>query len=457
MHRNAKALSRTSQHPHSPDAAINVNTANANTPKPKPPRSVMLFREEGFGVSGSVGRPSKLGKPGRSRFNARQVIGEAIREEDFVHVPAPQPPLHLYGITAEELVTWYETEHVPAAALVKVPTLKPKPRKQRTDTPTVIGAVCSYPRPGVPQDDPDLAFWMKAVVRMAAEIYGPTLRSIFAHADESHWHIHMIAAGDGSSVKPILSGHAAAAQVARDGGTRKAQQAAFVAGCVALQDRVWALCGEPCGLSRLSPEPRARRARSAHLLIKEKLLLEREGQLALDQAEVRSRSAAMRVREHELAEALAASRANAQTVIERELEVASTAQMLGAERARLAELETALEQSARAGRERAAAELRDALVQADEVIVQATTEAATLIAEARKQSRAVIAKAAKIAQRSQETEALAKEAARFEADRHAENAFALERQRTTWLKLLDEVGLDPAEQRALMARHGLKR
>jgi len=34
---------------------------------------------------------------------------------------------------------------------------------------------------------------------------------------------------------------------------------------------------------------------------------------------------------------------------------------------------------------------------------------------------------------------------------------ALERQKTTWLKLLDEVGLDPAEQRALMARHGLKR
>ncbi len=417
----------------------------------------MLFREEGFGVAGSVGRPSKLGKPGRSRFNARQVIGEAIREEEFVHVPAPQPPIHLYGMTAEELVTWYETEHVPAAALVKVPTLKPKPRKQRTDTPTVIGAVCSYPRPGVPQDDPDLALWMKAVVRMAAEIYGPNLRSIFAHADESHWHIHMIVAGGGASVKSILSGHAAAAQIARDGGTRKAQQVAFVAGCVALQDRVWALCGEPCGLSRLSPVPRARRARSAHLLIKEKLLVEREGQLALDQAEIRSRTTAMGVREAEVAEALAASRANAQTLIERELAVASTAEVLGAERARLAELETALEQSARAGRERAAAELRDALVQADGVVVRATTEAATLIAEARKQSREVIAKAAKIARKSQEMEVLTKGVARFEASRNAEGALELERQKTTWLKLLDEVGLDPAEQRALMARHGLKR
>ena len=107
----------------------------------------MLFREEGYGVVGTVGRPSKLGKPGRSRFNARQVIGEAIREQEFVHVPAPQPPMHLHGLTAAELVSWYETEHVPAAALVKVPTLKPKPRKQRTDTPTVIGAVCSYPKP----------------------------------------------------------------------------------------------------------------------------------------------------------------------------------------------------------------------------------------------------------------------------------------------------------------------
>ena len=224
-----------------------------------------------------------------------------------------------------------------------------------------------------------------------------------------------------------------------------------------MQDRVWALCGEPCGLSRLSPNPRARRARSAHLLIKEKLLLEREGQLALDQAEVRSRTAAMGVREDELAEALAASRANAQTVIERELEVATTVRVLGAERARLAELETALEQSARAERERAAAELRHALVQADEVVVQATTEAATLIAEARKQSREVIAKAAKIARKSQEMEVLTKGVARFEASRNAEGALELERQKTTWLKLLDEVGLDPAEQRALMARHGLKR
>ena len=429
----------------------------ANAPEPTPSLQAMFFREEWFGVSGSVGRPSKLGKPGRSRFNARQVIGEAIREEEFVHVPDPQPPIHLCGMTAEELVTWYETEHVPAAALVKVPTLKPKPRKQRSDTPTLIGAVCSYPRPSVPLDDPDLAFWMKAVVRMAAEIYGPNLRSIVAHADESHWHIHMVAAGGGSSVKPILSGHAAAAQVARDGGTRKSQQAAYVAGCVALQDRVWALCGEPCGLSRLSPEPRARRARSAHLLLKEKLLLERESQLALDQAEVRSRSAAMRVREDELAEALAASRANAQTVIEHERELASTAQVLGAERARLAELELALEQSARAGRERAAAELRDAQVGADDVLLQATTQAATLMAEARERSQEVIARAAKVARKSQEVVAMTTGAARFEADRHPENALALERQKTTWLKLLDEVGLDPAEQRALMARHGLKR
>ena len=439
------------------DAGINMDIAIANTPKSTPSPPAMFFREEGFGVTGSVGRPSKMGKPGRSRFNARQVIGEAIREEEFVHVPAPQPPIHLHGLTAAELVVWYETEHVPAAARMKVSTLRPKPRKQRSDTPTVIGAVCSYPKPGVPQDDPDLAVWKQQVVRTAKKLYGKHLKSVFAHSDESYWHIHIIAAGDGSSVKPLLSGHAAAAQVARDGGTRKSQQAAYVAGCVALQDRVWALCGEPCGLSRLSPDPRARRARSAHLLIKEKLLLAREGQLAIDQAEVRSRTAAMGVREDELAEALAASRANAQTLIERELEVATTVRVLGAERARLAELETALEQSARAERERAAAELRHALVQADEVVVQATTEAATLIAEARKQSREVIAKAAKIARKSQEMEVLTKGAARFEAHRNAEGALELERQKTTWLKLLDEVGLDPAEQRALMARHELKR
>ena len=397
----------------------------------------MLFREEGYGVVGTVGRPSKLGKPGRSRFNARQVIGEAIREQEFVHVPAPQPPMHLHGLTAAELVSWYETEHVPAAALVKVPTLKPKPRKQRTDTPTVIGAVCSYPKPGLPQDDPGLVFWMQTVVRMAKEVYGTHLKSVFAHADESHWHIHIIAAADGSSVKPLLSGHAAAAQVARDGGTRKAQQAAYVAGCVDLQDRVWALCGEPCGLSRLSPEPRARRARSGHLLIKEKLLREREDQLALDQAAARAQYAASEVQGAELLNAIAASRADAE--------------------AKLAQAQLALEESARDGRERAAAEFRDAQARADAVLVQATGQAAKLVAEARVQSREVIAKAAKIARKSQELEALTKGAARFEANRNAEGALELERQKTTWLKLLDEVGLDPAEQRALLARHGLKR
>ena len=439
------------------DAGINMDIAIANTPKPTPSPPAMFFREEGFGVTGSVGRPSKMGKPGRSRFNARQVIGEAIREEEFVHVPAPQPPIHLHGLTAAELVVWYETEHVPAAARMKVSTLRPKPRKQRSDTPTVIGAVCSYPKPGVPQDDPDLAVWKQQVVRTAKKLYGKHLKSVFAHSDESYWHIHIIAAGDGSSVKPLLSGHAAAAQVARDGGTRKSQQAAYVVGCVALQDRVWALCGEPCGLSRLSPEPRARRARSAHLLIKEELLREREDQLAFDQAAARAQSVALGDRENELMEAIAASRARAAALVERASELASTAQVLQAERARLAELELALAQSAREGRERAAAELRDTQAQADAALMQATTQAATLMAEARKQSQAVITKAAKMAQRSQETEALAKGAARFEASRNAEGALELERQKTTWLRLLDEVGLDPAEQRALMARHGLKR
>lgn len=439
------------------DAGINTAMAISNAPKPTPSLQAMFFREEGFGVTCSVGRPSKMGKPGRSRFNARQVIGEAIREEEFVHVPAPQPPIHLHGLTAAELVIWYEIEHVPAAARMKVSTLGPKPRKQRTDTPTVIASVCSYPKPGVPQDDSYLAFWMEQVVRTAKDLYGKHLKSVFAHRDESYWHIHIIAAGDGSSVKPILSGHAAAARVARDGGNRKAQQGAYVAGCVDLQDRVWALCGEPCGLSRLSPEPRARRARSAHLLIKEMLVREREDQLALDQAAARAQSVAVGDREKELIEAISASRARTAALVEHARELASTAEVLQAERARLAELELALAQSAREGRERAAAELRDAHTEADAVLVQATTQAATLVAEARKQSQAVIAKAAKIAQRSQETEALAKGAARFEADRHAENAFALERQRTTWLKLLDEVGLDPSEQRALMARHGLKR
>lgn len=439
------------------DAGINMDIAIANAPKPTPSLQAMFFREEGFGVTGSVGRPSKMGKPGRSRFNARQVIGEAIREEEFVHVPEPQPPIHLDGLTAAELLVWYETEHVPAAARMKVPTLGPKPRKQRSDTPTVIGSVCSYPKPGVPPDDPDLAAWMQQGVRTAKKLYGKHLKSVFAHRDESYWHIHIIAAGDGSSVKPILSGHAAAARVARDGGTRKAQQAAFVAGCVNLQDRVWALCGEPCGLSRLSPEPRARRSRSAHLLIKEKLLRAREDQLALDEAAARAQSVAVGERENELNEAIAASRAKAAALAEHARELASTAQVLQADRARLADLELALARSAREVQDRAAAELRDAQAQAAAVLLRATTQAASLMAEARMQSQAVIAKAAKIAQRSQETEALAKGAARFEARRNAEGALELERQKITWLKLLDEVGLDPAEQRALMARHGLKR
>jgi len=172
-------------------------------------------------------------------------------------------------------------------------------------------------------------------------------------------------------------------------------------------------------------------------LIKEKLLREREDQLALDQAAARARSTASEVRGAELVNAIAASRANAE--------------------AKLAQVQLALEESARDGRERAAAELRDAQARADALLAQATAQAAKLVAEARMQSREVIAKAAKIARKSQEMAALAKGAARFEANRNAEGALELERQKTTWLKLLDEVGLDPVEQRALLARHGLKR
>jgi hypothetical protein len=359
-----------------------------------------FFREEGFALTKTVGRPSRLGKPGRSRFSARQVIGEVIREQHLVHVPKPQPPIHLHGHSAEELVNWFEEEHMPAAKAARIQTVGGRTRKQRSDTPTLVGAVCSYPVAGISPDDPDVHRWTQAVIDMAQQVYPGAVKSVFGHQDEAFWHVHIIAAMDGSSVKRIMAGHSAAAQAARAGSSRREQQAAFKAACSRLQDRVWAMCGEPFGLTRSAPEPRPRRARAAHLLIKQEQQRDQEKALALKEDELELRSGAV---EKRLTDGLFEAQAEA----------------------------AAIKSEARQWADAA-------------------------IAEARSKSRAILERADKVARRTQDAEAILKVAARTQATRHQEAYSELEQRKVQWLRMLEAAGLNAAEVQTLMVQHGLK-
>jgi hypothetical protein len=89
---------------------------------------------------------------------------------------------------------------------------------------------------------------------------------ILEHIDEDHQHLHVLVHNLGTSVKPLMAGHAAV-QKARKAGINKDLGEVYCAGCVELQDAYWAAVSAPVGMARLSPNPRRRRSRQKHLSV----------------------------------------------------------------------------------------------------------------------------------------------------------------------------------------------
>ena len=239
---------------------VSVNkTAN---PATKPAASPQFFNECGYSIARAVGAPSRYGNTGRKRYSAREIICEAARVPGHcAHVPQPSPPKTLHGLEANQLLSWWDNVLEPKAKSTMVSTTKLGRRRQRSDTPTLLVAVASYPGP---PNESDLRYvaWRNRVMVWAQGYYGVNLRSILEHTDEPYGHLHIVVDFDGRSVKPLMAGHRAAMD-AKDMGRNDAEQgAAYLRGCKQLQDAFWQAVGAPCNLARMSASPRPRRSRA---------------------------------------------------------------------------------------------------------------------------------------------------------------------------------------------------
>lgn len=248
-------------------------------PTTKPATSSQFFNEAGYSLGHAAGAPSRHGRPGRKRYRAREILCEAARVPGHcAHVAQPSPPRTLFGLDANQLLSWWDHELAPKADSMQVPTAKIGHRKQRCDTPVLLVAVASY---SGPPDDSDAGYvkWRDAVVQWAKVHYGLRLRAILEHVDESYGHLHIVVDNEGRSVKPLMAGHFAAMEAKQKGLSRAEQGAAYQRGCSQLQDEFSQEVGKPCGLARMSESPRPRRSRAAHLAVKEKHLREQESDL----------------------------------------------------------------------------------------------------------------------------------------------------------------------------------
>jgi hypothetical protein len=220
-----------------------------------------FFHEQTYAQVRAQGAPTtRSGKPSRGRrgpgkISVRDVIHEAVRlPGNAPHVAAPAPANVLYGLDANALPAWYDAL-VGLAADQRVPA-KTKfgneiMRRQRSDTPIVLGAIASYPG-SANEDDPEYVRWRELTVTFFVEHYGDALVTVLEHTDEAHGHLHAIAANAGGSVKSLHAGHAAAAKCT----TSKQQSAAYRQAERALQDKFQAQVAVHCNLERVGPRRR---------------------------------------------------------------------------------------------------------------------------------------------------------------------------------------------------------
>ena len=205
----------------------------------------------------SQAAPTKSGgkRPGSGKRSARDIVAEAIRAPEAApHVPHPQPPRVLHGMEADELPIWCEQLEVVARDQT-VPMRDGKARRQRSDTPILMGMVASYPGPA-DEGDPAYVRWRDLTAAWSLERYGDAVVSILEHADEPHGHVHVLVASRGRSVKPLHAGYAASLAALDAGGTRKEQGIAYAGGCRTLQDDYHERVAIPCGLARIGPRRR---------------------------------------------------------------------------------------------------------------------------------------------------------------------------------------------------------
>lgn len=216
-----------------------------------------FIREECYSRVRSQGAPSRRNgkaRKGTGKLSAREVIAEAIRAVGATpHVTAPQPPRSLYGLPAEDLPIWLD-QIESMAHDVKVQTAHGE-RRQRSDTPILLGVVASYPAKA-DEGDPLYVAWRERTIEFFKLRYGSLLVSVLEHTDEPFGHLHAEITNLGMSVKTLHAGHSAMRESAKRGDTKKMQSDAYKDGARRLQDDFFKAVSIESGLARIGPKKR---------------------------------------------------------------------------------------------------------------------------------------------------------------------------------------------------------
>ena len=203
---------------------------------------------EGYAKSGSRQKavPPKDGKRGRPavrKWSARDIAAEAMREPDACpHVEHPQPPRVLHGCTPMEAAVLAE-EWASTA-------LDGRGHALRADGLAMAAGVVSLPS----ERAEDWPQFRDATVQWLQEQYGPRLRSVVEHTDEMHPHLHFYAVPlEGERFDVLHPGRKAAAEKARPGGKKGAQNTEYNRAMQGWQDGFQNAIAAHFGLTRLGP------------------------------------------------------------------------------------------------------------------------------------------------------------------------------------------------------------
>ncbi|MBY5894892.1 hypothetical protein AB9E14_07570 [Rhizobium leguminosarum] len=197
------------------------------------------------------------------------VFDEAVRKPSAsLHVQNPKPPATIYGVGVEEV----RAMHDAAAAVAMTPGARGKLRKIQVSQKTLHSVVASHPytveevRADKTKQD-EVRQWERLTIEWLKRQYGPALKSVIRHTDETHWHVHAFVVNSRDPELKAIGYHpgvvvkravkAAGRRPGEDGKTlNKRADMAYQGAMREWQDSYHESVAVPCGLTRLGPKRR---------------------------------------------------------------------------------------------------------------------------------------------------------------------------------------------------------
>ncbi len=207
--------------------------------------------ENQFGHVDTFARNPKAGKKGTKAKSVQEILGEAMRlPENCPHVPNPQPPVHVAGMTPEALSLNIDK-------ILDERKIEGK-KKPRGDIHILAGGVYSWPESVNDFDKARFELWMKEQIEWHRENVGQVDCAV-VHFDESYPHLHIYTVDP--DARRLVPGHVAkreAEHLAAESGKSnkdicKLGNAAYKAAMTEWQDDLWQGVGKYHGLDRIGP------------------------------------------------------------------------------------------------------------------------------------------------------------------------------------------------------------